>query len=604
MAATHTKTSGKPQPKPAPAVGRASWLLAAGWGVFVVGLALVIARALDPMAWYYGDAPVFAASMEFVRPLLSTPGGLTAAAGAWLGQTAVDGWLGTMTLTGLLALIGATGWRLTRRDGAGSWLWVLPPGAVLLAFSRYVPGPFELGLLLFWLQTALVFWQEVARLGRLRGVILAALALVLFYIAGPLPTLSFILAASLQWEREGSMSVLNRATAGLLLVIWLVVVWLGTGVDPAGLGLRLGSRGLTIAAVLATFWCVLCSAAQLAIPLVLRGRAMRGAALARWLAPVFAAAMVMACVTSVDPIRRALLRIQSRAERQDWNGVVSAAKELPYLPPEARLQAQRALYHQGRLLDDLFSIPQRKGEDLFPTLMDGLAVSLPLFDTLIELGHVNLAEHYVHEAIEVRGERPEILWRLAWINLIKERPEAARVFLNRLSWVPFHRPLAEHWLRAIDKDPTLFQEPSVVTARQRRVTVDQVERRFSTQELLGQSIQTSHGDPMAVQYLMAYFLLTDEPEGIVRTMGQLASSSKLPRHVAEAVVGVQRRVGIVDLAGHSMDPDIVARFNRFTALASRGAQGANVETALRNEFGDTFWFYELFGRTPGKGARL
>jgi hypothetical protein len=573
----------------------------AGWLALVALIALVIARTLDPVAWYYGSAPVFSASMEFLRPFLEIPGGPAAFAAAWIGQSAYDAWFGAMTLALLMATVGVTGWLLTREHGPITWTWVLPPGAVLFGFSRYVPGAFELGLVLLLIHLALLVWQTATRNDRWGGLARWALAGVLFYVAGPLPCLSYLLAAALRLESIGGATVPARITTLAPLIAWMAAVWWSGGVDPVGLSQRLGTRGATVTAMIAVFWLALCWTGQLGLQLVTRRRPALLPGRASWLAAVCALVMLGACVVSVDQTQRALLRVQSRAERQDWTGVLAAGRALENPPPEVRLQINRALYHQGRLLDELFSFPQRRGAELFPSLLDGLAVSLPLYDTLLELGHVNLAEHYVHEAIEFRGERPEILWRLAWINLVKDRSEAARVFLNRLSWVPFHRDIAERWLRAIDKDQTLAQEPNITTARQRRVTVDAVERRFSVQELLTQAIQTSHGDPMPAQYLMANYLLTDQPQGVVRNLGQLGISPKLPRHVAEAVLAVQAHGGgSVDLAGRSIDADTIARFNRFTTLATRGAQDPNVAAALQNELGDTWWFYELFGRTSGK----
>ncbi|MFM1941737.1 MAG: hypothetical protein RI897_719 [Verrucomicrobiota bacterium] len=98
------------------------------------------------------------------------------------------------------------------------------------------------------------------------------------------------------------------------------------------------------------------------------------------------------------------------------------------LPPETRIHLLRALYHRGVLLRDLFRHPLGAGEGLLPSLnSDGASVCLPLSDILMELGHHNLSLRYAHEALEVQGEQPVILERIAGINLLQGRSRAARI---------------------------------------------------------------------------------------------------------------------------------------------------------------------------------
>ena len=65
------------------------------------------------------------------------------------------------------------------------------------------------------------------------------------------------------------------------------------------------------------------------------------------------------------------------------------------------------------------------------------------------------------------GERPDLLWLLARINVLQDRPQAARVFLNVLRLVPFEWKRATEALRRLEADPRLSQEAELEEIRAR-----------------------------------------------------------------------------------------------------------------------------------------
>ena len=75
------------------------------------------------------------------------------------------------------------------------------------------------------------------------------------------------------------------------------------------------------------------------------------------------------------------------------------------------------------------------------------------FDTLMDLGLVNLAEKNLTECLETFGEHPLILERLATVNLVKGRTDAARIYLGVLRKTLFHHRLGERLARASRRRP-------------------------------------------------------------------------------------------------------------------------------------------------------
>jgi Family of unknown function (DUF6057) len=581
-----------------------------GSGAALLGsVYLLLWLYVDPVAWYYGSAPVFSTSIEFLETHVEVLGGLLQYGAAFFGQLAYHAWLGAFVLlimTGLLSL--STAWLTARTSGHLGPLWAFPALIILFEASRYVAGVLELGGGVLLTLGALALWLALPFSSWRRLAIFSALGLALFYLTGPLPSLLFIGAGGLH-------QIMKRRDTRLLWVYWLwVLAWLvgvatWSGLDPTGLWGRLDSGLTRVAAAALYAFLPLTWFGVIITEKMQSNRDARTPARAPRLdvslpvVQIMVGAVVLTLFgLSLDPEQRALRRVQSEAERENWSAVLIAAARLRKVPVPARLQINRALYHEGRLTSDLFSFPQRRGSDLLASLMDGLDVCLPLSDTLVELGHVNLAEHYAHEALEVQGERPEILWRLGWINLLKERPEAARVFFNRLAKVPFHRARARRWLRALGQDQALATEPTLLEARSRRVTVDSVERHFSTQELLWQALRSNRHNAMANDYLMAQFLLDRQPEEVLQNIGLLDSgvSRPLPRHLAEALLALSsvRRAPALDIRGREFASEIVGRFARFShAMAEDPARTAEASATFIQDFGDTYWFYDAFGHS-------
>lgn len=594
----------------------------------VRGLALCAAayvfvwRGVDPVGWFYGEAPLFAFSAEFIQPLLGFPGGLLQLGAAFLGQLAFHAELGAlvvMIIAGLTWL--STSWLAGQTGRSAPILSAVPAWLVLFLFSRYTPGALEFagGVLVTVLCASAWNRWSASSPGASGGTgawagfaCFSGLTILLFYAAGPMFSLLFVILGALRealWHRQAR----SAAACSSWLVPWAGAVVLWSGVDPAGVLTRLDGSLTLLGAAALYGWVPLIwlgnyfrevwrrRARAASVPHLSAAPAGRRNLLAPAATVLAALAGFALLALSMDWERRAFLRIQSGAERAQWEQVLVAANGLEPLPPPARLHVFRALWHRGRLHDDLFCFPQRHGVPLLASLSDGLDVCVPLADTLLELGHVNLAERSLHEALEIEGERPAILWRIGWVNLVKERPEAARVFLNRLARVPFHRAQAQRWLAAIDRDPSLASEPEVARARALRVTEDVYERHFSTSELLRMAMQRRN--PMAADYALAHLLLQAHPEELARTLkasGQTRSPRELPRHLAEALLRFNQATSGGQLGGGQFEPALEARWRAFGRALGREPQDASCPSPpFTAAFGDTYWFYERFGATPG-----
>jgi hypothetical protein len=307
---------------------------------------------------------------------------------------------------------------------------------------------------------------------------------------------------------------------------------------------------------------------------------------------------------------RELMSIDYHAYRGDQEQVLAAAKRAEELPTAEEISLYRALFHTGGLSRELFSFRKQCKGNLLPGLGGGLRACRAQAETLLELGQVNLAEHFFHEALEQEGDRPDILRELARINVLKDRPQAARVFLKALSQIPFQRVWAHGFLSDLEMDEKAANHPDLRQIRARGVNTDLPHLHAPTDVFLRQLLHANRGNRMAFEYLMADFLLNCQPEKIWEEISRLDDFdySGIPRLYEEALLLHQQQKGInqLELQGREISADTIERFRRFRDRYERGiGGGTSKRETLVAEFGDTFWFYYYFGPTTGAAeARL
>lgn len=568
--------------------------------------ALHLGLRVQPVLRQQLNGPAFFTDAPFLAKFTGMPGGLLEYAAAALAQLNVHNAAGTAALSAVWAGILLCAHRV--------WRMVSPPGArvgalLLLALLALLPGRYQgnveaaaLGLLI---GLAAAVWISLPpRFDVWRLIAVGVVTAVLLYTAGAFPAWLFVATVAavqaLAARRPGF--ALSCAVPALLVPIW---AWQRPGFLPTAAVQHWGegvTRALFGAAyVFVPVWLVL-----LAMGKTLRrspgrdGNREPQVARPAW-AGMFAGGVVLVWL-SLDTSSRAIAQLERATTRQEWPRALLAAREVRTWTAGARLNLIRALYHAGRLPEDLFSYPQSRGPDLLPGYEAGLAMSRALGQTLYELGAVNLAEHMAHEALELEGARPDTLRLLARINVLKNRPAAARIFLNRLRLAPFHRAEAEQALRDLEDDPGGTNDAELRLIRTRLPTTDLAASTLPTETLLQHLLTANPTNHLAYACLLTHRLLNAELEPLARELVLCASFgyTALPRPCAEAVLFAQGQAGQnrTRWQAFPVPPAIAARYQRFVELSQRHRDNpAAGRGALAPEFGDTFWYYQMFGQT-------
>ncbi len=308
---------------------------------------------------------------------------------------------------------------------------------------------------------------------------------------------------------------------------------------------------------------------------------------------------------SYEEIQKDQLMVDHYAQCHEWQQVLETVKGTSRLDLEMIFQANRAFYHLRLLSSDMFALPQIWGtHGLLMTQDDGFVHPLQNSDFYYDLGHINEAEHWAHEAMSIRGETGWTLEQLALVSIVKGEIDAAHVFISKLNQSLLFRKNANQ-LRQLLNDNTKFsRDPNILDIRSRMPNPehDFIYYSVSPDITLEGILNNNPSNKMAFEYLMAFHLLSGNLGKFANEIVRLKDLgyTKIPRHYQEALLlyfTVSGKRGLPSLEGYKMNGEIVERFKNFQNILKKFRGDKSL---ARNELykyhGNTYWFYALYYR--------
>lgn len=582
---------------------------------------LYVMLRVEPRLGFHGFGPQFSWHPTQLKAFAAYPGGpMNLVAGALAQADRLD-WLGAGVFTlvcGLAYLLSR--WVLHQASGTDPGnLALLPVFALLLLENQYGSPALAIGGSFIVVMAATAAYLRLARRFTIAWRVAGAglVSALVFYLCGLWSAVLFawvsVVFLGLR-EKRWTAALLSLVSAAAFPVGFLLLAdvaparllnpWQGRvdWVVTAGLYLSVG-----LLTVVLKWLPRLPSAAAASKQESRRKRAPSGATPfllhsgARKAAVFLALAAGWAGVwLSFKSNEKMMLAIDYCGSHAQYSQVLALARQAKELGPAAESWLHLALFHTQRLGDDLFTFQNQTGWEVLPGLSQGLMACRPQSRVLLDLGLVSDAEHLAHEALEIEGNRPDLLYLLAKVNILKERPEAARIFLNVLARMPFETKHAAELRGKLVEDPKLAGDSELAAIRSRMISADLTHQVFPVDALLSHLLAANPKNRMAFEYLMARHLLNLDMEKLVSRLSQLDSLgfSSVPRHYEEAWLLHQQMQGKrIEIGGREPRVETVERFKRFNeALARQAHQTAEGRASLAHEFGDTFWFYHLITR--------
>lgn len=600
------------------------------WGYPLVAVAFFIYfwgfvwRAVDTRLLYHGDMvvlntewwisfPWFHTGWDFFADHIREPGGFARYLGSWLAQYFHDAAAGALVFAALAAaifvgtLVLGRGLRLRGVEITA----FLSPLVVLGIASAYAFPLSDLASVAMALLAVSIYGGFLARgcWVSVRAVLFTGVCGLLFWAAGVTCLLFAVACALWEWRRAG-----RRSWALFYLLIAAVVVLGGMylalhrrsdlgahftwsrllseslrGAIPSGVYL------VQIAAMFLWSWLSDWRSRRAG-----QQAPSRDTARDQWFRGVSATALlagiaVLASFGILDMEAQPLLRANYLARTGQWSEMLDVIAQHPPLafPPYLLYDINRALYETNQLTDRMFAFPQD------PAFLIGYGKTAVPYrgchELLLALGCVNEAEQTAYEALEVRGPLPYILRELIVINVVKNRPEAARVFLNLLCRDVIHRNWAQDYLRRLDDNPRLDSDDEVVRLRRNMLQQDRIG--IASRELFDLLLDRNPRNRMAFEYRMAHWLLTCQMDKLAEHVPAMREQGfeRIPQNCAEALLLNWRITGQEpNLDGWRIDPRTYQRFEAFVQMTSGRTRDA---AALAEITSGTYYPY-YFAHNP------
>jgi len=615
-------------------------LLAQSIGLLAVFYGYLFLR-IRPALFYQQKPHVFLLESHFFRDMVTHPGGGVDYLAAFLSPLLAWDWLGALVVTLLVTLIcwATRGFVAAVAGADGDMVCLLPAILIVMVVGQYIhPVQLCVGLGL-----ALLGANLYTRLGGQRvGVRVAAFAIAsvaVYFVTAGLYSVFACLCGCYEWSAKRGRwpgaacvacaamvpyaaswwpfdLVLSEAFRGLSLPReehWLAIP------SSAPQALAIHTAALTFPLLAAVFFAWRRRPSSEAIrspkdssdePGARADKPNRRSPRGRLAVPLTVLLLVvLADFVALDSPKRCLLEIECASEQRRWDDVLAWAKELPFpderaYDPRILYCINRALYFKGVLLDSMFAYPQVSSTPSLTLIHEDIDTTSHLTpqqcsEIFFDLGRVNESEQMAYEALEQCGNRPEILQRLAHIYMIKGEPEAARRFLLLLARSLLHRDWARQVLQQLDSDAA-FPGTSLASYREMAVQRDSVGDAGNTETLLKGLLERNPRNRMALEYLMAHYLLTRQTDKVFANRNRFdgLDYARYPRHIEEALACHLATAGRKDLDrnAQSIRPETWQRFVEFVDAERQSAGNPSAAfAALYPGFHDTYFFSLVFG---------
>jgi hypothetical protein len=297
---------------------------------------------------------------------------------------------------------------------------------------------------------------------------------------------------------------------------------------------------------------------------------------------------------SFDQQEKKKIKIDYLAEQGQWREVLSLSQEIDGYDRMVNFNVNRAFYHTGQLLDNLFYYPQLLGADgLFIDKIIASQIAIPASDLYFDLGHINASQAMAHEAQTKFKHNPRILKRLALINIINEKYIPAKKFLEILKKSILHKNWAKHYENYLSNESLIKSDSLIQLKRKQKPDFDFFISNENPNFDLTKLLKGKEDNKMAFEYLMAYYLLECRLGDILKHLNKFKNLGyrKFPRHIEEALILAKTILPSKIMIERSVSPQRIEQFKQFNIILAQHKNEAKAKVALEKEFPNTYWYY-------------
>ena len=211
---------------------------------------------------------------------------------------------------------------------------------------------------------------------------------------------------------------------------------------------------------------------------------------------------------------------------QQWNRILETVnKEKPNNQIGVTVQ-NLALAMHGQLVNQLFNYNQNGIAGLLPDVQSDATSPMPTAEAFYQLGMIYVAQRTVFEAQEAIldfQKSGRCYKRLAQTNLIIGSYDVARKYLMALQKTLFYREWANETLPLLDNEEAIAKHPEYGRLRQCAYDKNFFFSDHVTPEMLESLYFSNTDNRLALEYLMAYYVLTGDRENYSKLLHQIST---------------------------------------------------------------------------------
>ena len=211
---------------------------------------------------------------------------------------------------------------------------------------------------------------------------------------------------------------------------------------------------------------------------------------------------------------------------QQWNRILETVnKEKPNNQIGVTVQ-NLALAMHGQLVNHLFDYNQNGIAGLLPDVQSDATSPMPTAEAFYQLGMIYVAQRTVFEAQEAIldfQKSARCYKRLAQTNLIIGSYDVARKYLMALQKTLFYREWANETLLLLDNEEAIAKHPEYGRLRQCIYDDNFFFSDHVTPEMLESLYFSNTDNRLALEYLMAYYVLTGDRENYSKLLHQIST---------------------------------------------------------------------------------
>jgi len=290
-----------------------------------------------------------------------------------------------------------------------------------------------------------------------------------------------------------------------------------------------------------------------------------------------------------------VLELDHYAHKEQWDKIIERAPKL-HNNKLNMCNLNMALAQKGELLERMFSFEQHDAEGLVVLWDMTNHIAILLSDISFTIGQISTAQEMAFESSVINSfSNARMLKRLVETNLIYGHYLTAEKYLKRMEKSLFYRKWAKEYRYFLYNDQAIESDSLLGAKRTGLLPKDQnfLSSAISYQ-VLQKMVLNNPSNQKSLEYFVALSLLSNNMallKFIFENTFGTEALKELPICCQEAVLAIYGP-GPEIISHYGISEQGVDNFNRFDT-ARRLVRSRSSVTGLKQQFGNTYWYYNV-----------